>query len=176
MFDKDFYFACFDPKRLPPHSYKRGGLEVHGIFLGNRREGALFGFCYHSIWVRIDENCTPSCQKCRGSGIRCVVYIDDGNFGSPPKRITVYTCLDIRGDLENAGFTINEGKSRLYPVQVGKWLGFIIDTFNYQFTVPEAKIEKLCRLRHKHTTARRVATTAGRALLLSVMLLKFRLE
>ena len=75
----------------------------------------------------------------------------------------------IREDLENAGFTINEEKSRLYPMQVGKWLGFIIDTRAYQFAVPKTKIEKLCQLvgkekAQKHTTARRVAKIAGRVI------------
>ena len=34
-------------------------------------------------------------------------------------------------------------KSQLQPVKVAKWLGFIIDTSNMEFRVPNEKIEAL---------------------------------
>ena len=48
------------------------------------------------------------------------VYLNDGVFGSPPKKHTAFPCLHIRRDLEDADFTINEGESALYPVQEGE--------------------------------------------------------
>ena len=61
----------------------------------------------------------PFIKKWRGQGIRCVIYIDDGIHGSSSKKSTAYHCLTVRDDLENAGFMLNEEKTRLYPSQLG---------------------------------------------------------
>ena len=85
----------------------------------------------------------PLVKKWRGSGFRCAIFLDDGISGSHLESITADQAITIRQDLENAGFTINEEKSILYPVQKATWLGFIIDTMEYKFSVPQEKIEKL---------------------------------
>ena len=46
-------------------------------------------------------------------------------------------------DLKQAGFVLNVLKSCLDPVQIGKWLGFIIDLRNGNFYIPEQKMESL---------------------------------
>ena len=76
-------------------------------------------------------------------------------------------CLKVREDLEGAGFTINEEKTTLYPIQIGRWLGFIIDTVNFEFKVPEDKLAKLMvlidkEIAHVYTSARKIAKIAGR--------------
>ena len=46
-------------------------------------------------------------------------------------------------DLELCGLKLNSNKSRLQPMQVGEWLGFVIDTIRMEFCVPVKKLEKL---------------------------------
>ena len=94
------------------------------------------------------------------------MYIDDGIFGSASKRSTAYACLRIRSDLEAAGFVINDEKSTLYPIQVGTWLGFVINTKLFTLTIPLEKIERLQKLISNATcaptnTAREIAKIAG---------------
>ena len=48
-------------------------------------------------------------------------------------------------DLERAGFVLSVPKCRQKPVQVGDWLGFILDLKEGRFMVPEAKVTKLIR-------------------------------
>ena len=48
-----------------------------------------------------------------------------------------------RSDLSSSGLVQNESKSRWEPVQVGEWLGFLINTIQHIFQVPEAKLAKL---------------------------------
>ena len=108
----------------------------------------------------------PLIKKWRGSGIRSIIYLDDGILGSHSKAATARYCLIARADLEDAGFLLNEKKSNLFPSQVGEWLGFTIDTKNFSLAVPEKKITKLkelaaSELSNKHTSARRMARVAG---------------
>ena len=44
-----------------------------------------------------------------------------------------------RSDLASSGFIPNDSKSHWDPVQVGKWLGFLINTFQSTFQIPETK-------------------------------------
>ena len=38
---------------------------------------------------------------------------------------------------------MNEDKSYWDPVQIGEWLGFVINTIAMTFQIPEAKVRKL---------------------------------
>ena len=42
-----------------------------------------------------------------------------------------------------SGLLLNEGKSCWVPMQVGEWLGFVIDTFSMTFRIPMKKVCKL---------------------------------
>ena len=46
-------------------------------------------------------------------------------------------------DLKSCGLTLNREKSKLEPLQVGLWSGFVTDTVKMQFRVPPKKIAKL---------------------------------
>jgi len=46
-------------------------------------------------------------------------------------------------DLKLSGLKLNREKSMLESMQVGQWLGFVIDTLKMQFRVPPKKIVKL---------------------------------
>ena len=82
----------------------------------------------------------PFLKKWRGSGIRSIIYLDDGILGSHTKSATAQHCLFARADLEDAGFLLNEEKSNLYPSQIGEWIGFKIDTKKFALSVPDKKI------------------------------------
>ena len=173
MFEQGYYIACFDLKNgyhhvaINPEHYKYLG------FAWIYESGNVRYFFFVVLPFGLSPACyaftkllRPLIKKWRGEGIRSVIFIDDGIFGSESKRITAYACLKIREDLENAGFTINEEKSTLYPHQVGKWLGFHIDMKNFTLSVPLSKIEKLqeslkSNLNEPITTARKIAKLAG---------------
>ena len=65
-------------------------------------------------------------KRWRSFGIRCVIYIDDGILGKLLEHILNNEIKIITVDLEKAGFSLNWTKSQMYPLQRGKWLGFII--------------------------------------------------
>ena len=49
-----------------------------------------------------------------------------------------------RKDLDASGFLLsNEQKSHWTPMQIGEWLGFVINTMSMHFSIPEKKVNKL---------------------------------
>ena len=79
-------------------------------------------------------------------GHNSFVYLDDG-FGSQPERTSAVAAAYIqRKDLASSGFLVNEEKSHWVPMQVGEWLGFVIDTISMTFQMPEKKVCKLKRV------------------------------
>ena len=46
-------------------------------------------------------------------------------------------------DLKLCGLKLNKEKSKLEPMQVGQWLGFVTDTIGMQFGLPPMKISRL---------------------------------
>ena len=81
----------------------------------------------------------PLIKKWRNTGTRCAMYIDDGIFGAKSFEHAKNICTEVSNDLRLAELTINKVKSKLTPMQNGKWLGFIIDTKKMQFIIPEEK-------------------------------------
>ena len=172
IFEKDFFFATFDLKSGYHHiaihhndigylgfAWEFQGVTKYFVFL-------VMPFGLSTASYVFTKTLRPLIKKWRGQGIRCLIYIDDGINGSPSKRATAYHCLTVRGDLESAGFTLNEEKSCLYPSQLGEWLGFEIDTVAFTFAVPNRKLEKLLQSAERErgrerTTARNIAKVAG---------------
>ena len=100
---------------------------------------------------------------------------DDGISGHRDKVSARVVSLVQRSDLSSSGLVQNESKSRWEPVQVGKWLGFLINTVQHIFQVPEAKLAKLnCLLESLildgFSTPKQLARVAG---LLPVSLLLY---
>ena len=58
----------------------------------------------------------------------CFVYLDDGISGHPDKVSAAAASIIHQKDLKLSGLKMNAEKSCLDPIQVGQWLGFIIDT------------------------------------------------
>ena len=70
-------------------------------------------------------------------GHKSFVYLD---VGSQPDRTShVAAAFAQRKDLDSFGLLVNEGKSCWVPMQVGEWLGFVIDAFSMTFRIPRRK-------------------------------------
>ena len=73
----------------------------------------------------------------------CFVFLDDGISGHPERVSASAASLLHQKDLGLGGLKLNREKSMLEPMQVGQWLGFVIDTIKMQFRVAPKKIAKL---------------------------------
>ena len=63
-------------------------------------------------------------------GHNSFIYLDDGFGSRPDKCSAVAASLIQRKELSSSGLLCNEEKSHWDPVQIGEWLGFVIDTLN----------------------------------------------
>ena len=71
------------------------------------------------------------------------VYLDD-RFGNQPDQCSAAAAAVIqKRELNSSGFLMNEDKSHCDSVQIGEWLGFVINTIAMTFQIPEAKVRKL---------------------------------
>ena len=172
IIEKGYFLATFDLKsgyhHISIHEDDIGYLGFAWDFDGVRKYFVflVLPFGLTSASFVFTKVLRPLVKKWRGQGIRCVIYVDDGIHGSASKRRTAFDCLIVREDLENAGFTLNEEKTHLYPSQIAEWLGFSIDTVSFKLAVPERKLEKFFEAARKEanchrTTARNVAKVAG---------------
>ena len=96
----------------------------------------------------------PLVKRWRGLGIRSVIYLDDGILGDKSyDQLNKNISLVVR-DLSSEGLTINLEKSQLSPTKKCQWLGFIIDSNAFKFTVSEKKISAIKRLLTSTVTAK----------------------
>ena len=83
-------------------------------------------------------------------------------MGSVVSRISVppaaVAAVIQKRELNSSGFLVNEDKSYWDPMQVGEWLGFVINTIAMTSQIPKAKVRKLKSLR---SSAIRVASYLG---------------
>ena len=70
------------------------------------------------------------------------VYLNDGISGHPERVGAVAASFVQNKDRTLAGFVPNDEKCHCQPMQVGEWLGLIINTINVHFEIPPRKIEK----------------------------------
>ena len=73
----------------------------------------------------------------------CFVFLNDGISGHPGRVSASAASLLHQKDLGLGSLKLNREKSMLEPMQVGQWLGFVIDTIKMQFRVSPKKIAKL---------------------------------
>ena len=106
-------------------------------------------------------------KRWRGLGINIVLYLDDGIVMNTCNHKLILDCEQIRKDLHNAGFIVNEEKSNWIPAKKVKWLGFILDSSNNIFEVPR---DKMARIKenifvtigdHRRCSAKRLAKAVG---------------
>ena len=99
-------------------------------------------------------------------GHNSFVYLDN-SFGSQPERTSAIAAAFIqRKELDCSGLLANDEKSHWVPMQVGKWLGFVINTIFMTSRIPEKKVCKLKRLlnstiQNKSSSYRELARIAG---------------
>ena len=64
-------------------------------------------------------------------------YLDDG-FGSQPDKCTAAAAAIIqKKELDSSGFLVNVNEKRChwYPMQIGEWLGFVINSIAMTFQI-----------------------------------------
>ena len=149
LFQQGDYFTVFDLKSGYHH------VDIHeecwaylGIEWGDNSTRRWYVFrvlpfglstaCY--VFTKLLR---PLVKRWRSMGLRCVVYIDDGITAASSEQKCRSDTSVVVSDLERAGFVLSVPKCRLKPVQVGDWLGFILDLKEGRFMVPEAKVTKL---------------------------------
>ena len=103
----------------------------------------------------------------------CFVYLDDGMSDQRDYVSARAASLIQRSDLASSDFIPSESKSYWDPVQVGEWLGFLINTIQLIFQIPEAKLAKLKRslkssILNGYATYRELARLAGFIISLSL--------
>ena len=65
------------------------------------------------------------------------VYLDDG-FGSQPDKCSAAGAAIIqKKELDSSGLLVNEEKCHWFPMQIGEWLGFVINSIAMIFQIPE---------------------------------------
>ena len=117
----------------------------------------------------IHRICSPLIAYLRKLYINCCLYVNDSILISPEYNKMV---TDIKNTLEgfmSAGFTINQRKSVLVPVQQLTFLGFDIDTIRYTISVSSVKqvelknlVEKLLKLKTAKIKIRLIAKHLGK--------------
>ena len=85
----------------------------------------------------------PLVRRWRSMGHNSFIYLDDG-FGSQPDKCSATAASFIqRKELSLSGLLCNEEKSHWTPMQIGEWLGLVIDSISMSFRIPEKKVSKL---------------------------------
>ena len=108
----------------------------------------------------------PLVRRWRSMGHISFIYLDDG-FGSQPDSFPPGAASLIqRKELSSSGFLCNEEKSHWTPMQIGEWLGFVIDSFSLSFRTPEEKVSKLkglldSAIQAGYSSFRKLARIAG---------------
>ena len=149
---KGYYFCCFDLKSCYHHISVNPDHQKYLGFSWTYKSGVTLYFVFVVVPFGLCSACYLLMKmlrpfvKRRGARIRCTIYLDDDIFGSFLKDIVAAQCSIITRDLHDAGFTLNEEKFILYPVQKATWFGFVINTMDFTFSVPDEKLQKLQNL------------------------------
>ena len=85
----------------------------------------------------------PLVSRWRSMGHNSFIYLDDGLGSQPDKCSAAAAAMIQKKELDSAGLLVNEEKSHWHPMQVGEWLGLVINTITMSFHIPERKVEKL---------------------------------
>ena len=85
----------------------------------------------------------PLVSYWRASGIKAVLYIDDGIVAFSSVGQAREGAEKIRQDLISAGLTINVKKSCFEPLQICSWLGFLLDFARGRIFVSKEKMDAL---------------------------------
>ena len=116
-----------------------------------------------SIFVKFLK---PLLSKWRSSGIRVLLYLDDGIICNRSDSALKEQLFIVRKDLDSCGLSINEEKSSWTPATIMEWLGVTIDLKDAVYSIPKPKKEKFMLLVSKAfkstcTTPRLLAVLVG---------------
>ena len=179
VFEQGFWFFTWDLKSGYHHV---DIFHPHQQFLGFAWdfEGVTRYFTFAVLPFGLSTACfcftklfRPLVRRWRLMSHNCFVYLDDGISGQHDYVSARAASLIQRSDLASSGFIPNESKSQWEPVQVGEWLGFLINTIQFMFQIPEAKLAKLKRslesmILDGYATYRELARLAGFIISLSL--------
>ncbi|KXJ10028.1 Integrase/recombinase xerD-like [Exaiptasia diaphana] len=103
----------------------------------------------------------PLVKRWRSMGHVTFIYLDDGFGSQPDKTSACAASLIQRKELHSSGLLCN-----WVPMQIGEWLGFLINTIAMVYQIPEKKLSKLKGLldlciSDGHCTYRFLAKIAG---------------
>lgn len=85
----------------------------------------------------------PLIKFWRAQGVEAFMFIDDGLVICDGHEQAMLASAAVRSDIEQAGFIINDLKSRWEPATRTQWLGFITDTLQMKFYVTAEKVQLL---------------------------------
>ena len=148
LFGEKYWFFTWDLKSgyhhvdiYPPH---RQFLGFSWTFSGHKRYFvfAVLPFGLTSACHCFTKLLRPLIKRWRSMSHASFVYLDDGISGHSEHVDAVAASLIQKKDLTLAGFVPNDEKCHWQPMQVGEWLGLIINTVNFHFEIPPRKIEK----------------------------------
>lgn len=94
----------------------------------------------------------------RAQGIVVFNCIDDGLRVCPTQEQAFVIGIQIRKDIQQVSFLINEEKSRWEPSTRIKWIGFMVDSATMQFYVAEEKLQVMLSLIDKLLVTQRKYT------------------
>ena len=184
LFEKDYFFSTFDLESgyhhvdiFPPHRKYLG-------FSWRFPNGQIRYFQFNVLPFGLSSTCyaftkllRPLVKRWRGFGYSSVVYLDDGITGRRSFDLALRASNQVRQDLKDCGLTANEQKCTWFPLQIGEWLGMIINTISMTFVMPQKKIDKLSSsvnsiLSRPHflVTAKELARIAGQIISMGLAL------
>lgn len=142
------YFTSVDLKNayfsIPIHHTSRKYLKFS--WKGTLYEFTCLPFGLSSAPRVFTKVMKPVFSYLRSIGICCFYYIDD----SLNQDMDINNCRSnaelLIKTLKDLGFHINSEKLMLFPSQQIQYLGFIIDSVTFQFSLPDEKIEKILHL------------------------------
>ena len=146
IFEEKDFFVTFNLTsgyhHIDIHREQRKYLAFHWLFPNGQTKYFIFNvlpFDLSSACYIFTKILRPYVKKWRSEGIKSIHFIDDGICGSKTYRQTESIANTVVSDLRKGGWFVNFKKSRLIPIQKGKWLGTIIDTRNSTFTFQKKK-------------------------------------
>ena len=172
LFEQNFWFFTWDLKS----GYHHVDIYVlHRKFLGFswNFKGKLRYFIFCVLPFGLSSACycftkllRPLVKRWRIMSHASFVYLDDGISGHKCRIDASAASIIQKKDLSCSGLKTNVEKCHWEPMQIGEWLGMIINTINFQFEIPPRKIEKVKKniqyiLSSNHVSYRELAKIAG---------------
>ncbi len=97
------------------------------------------------------------CAAC----IHLFLYLDDGLGARASHEEAELGSRMVRNDLERSGVSAQVSKCKWDPVQLLKWLGFLIDLIRRKLRVPPEKVAKIVQLLYQCVSMRSCSSHQG---------------